>query len=148
YIYGGIWAPPPTGLSPVGTAASFAARAEWIRTTGSACSNGSSRSLSVPLSPLAPVSADGENETGREPPMSISNQRDRQFESTPLRQAVCDVADSPRPRAKSPRMRGFRSRRFKSPLSAKFLTLLASSIVIKPLSKRLGGRRPDRTGLV
>ena len=26
YIYGGIWAPPPTGLSPVGTAASFAAR--------------------------------------------------------------------------------------------------------------------------
>src|ERR1700757_2704450 len=27
YIYGGIWAPPPTGLSPVGTAASFAARA-------------------------------------------------------------------------------------------------------------------------
>jgi len=30
YIYGGIWAPPPTGLSPVGTAASFAARADWI----------------------------------------------------------------------------------------------------------------------
>jgi hypothetical protein len=25
YIYGGIWAPPPTGLSPVRTAASFAA---------------------------------------------------------------------------------------------------------------------------
>lgn len=30
YIYGGIWAPPPTGLSPVGTAASLAARANWI----------------------------------------------------------------------------------------------------------------------
>ncbi|MGO9449986.1 MAG: hypothetical protein ACLQDV_02900, partial [Candidatus Binataceae bacterium] len=25
YIYGGIWAPPPTGLSPVRTKASFAA---------------------------------------------------------------------------------------------------------------------------
>ena len=34
YIYGGIWAPPPTGLSPVGTAASFAARASGIRTVG------------------------------------------------------------------------------------------------------------------
>jgi class 3 adenylate cyclase len=63
--------------------------AEWIRTAGSACSSESSRSLSVPLSPLAPVSADGENETGREPAMSISNQRDRQFESTPLRHTVC-----------------------------------------------------------
>jgi hypothetical protein len=30
YIYGGFWATPPTGLSPVGTAASFAARADWI----------------------------------------------------------------------------------------------------------------------
>ena len=30
YIYGGIWAPPPTGLSPVGTAASFAARASRL----------------------------------------------------------------------------------------------------------------------
>jgi len=30
YFYGGIWAPPPTGLSPVGTAASFAAQAIGI----------------------------------------------------------------------------------------------------------------------
>ena len=41
--------------------------AEWIRTAGSACSSESSRSLSVPLSPLAPVSADGENETAESP---------------------------------------------------------------------------------
>src|SRR6516225_11435901 len=70
------------------SAGSIYGGAEWIRTAGSACSSESSRFLSVPLSPLAPVSADGENETGREPAMSISNQRDRQFESTPLHHPV------------------------------------------------------------
>ena len=39
----------------------------------------------APATKVTPGSADGENETGREPAMSISNQRDRQFESTPLR---------------------------------------------------------------
>jgi hypothetical protein len=37
YIYGGIWVPPPTGLAPAGTAASFAARAD--RDLNGLCSN-------------------------------------------------------------------------------------------------------------
>jgi hypothetical protein len=40
------------------------------------------------FSPLARASADGENETGRERPISMRNQRDRQFESTLLHQTV------------------------------------------------------------
>jgi hypothetical protein len=68
---------------------------EWIRTAGSDCSSESGRFPSVPVSPLAPVSADGDSETGRERAISIRNQRDWQFESTPLRQRVSGLTHSP-----------------------------------------------------
>jgi len=58
------------------------------------------------FSPLARASADGENETGREPAISMRNQRDRQFESTLLHHSVHRflhfLENRPKSRARAP----------------------------------------------
>jgi hypothetical protein len=56
------------------------------------------------FSPLARASADGENETGREPAISMRNQRDRQFESTLLHHPVSRFPDTSENCSKSARV--------------------------------------------